>query len=258
MTTLHPVSKSKHRAYQWTPFSSYSFCAKDQRAALVFDEIQNAARCAPVVFEQNGDHIEIVMLLGLHPGENVFVGSDGRWSGDYIPANYRSYPFCLADTNEGKSLLCFDADYEGISPVIQSAGAYYSFFTNDELSPKLAAVLDFLKTYHEKRKKSLLLSKQLQELGLLVPWQPEILGGMPVKLLRVDEKTLRRLNATTVKTLLENGMLGCIYSHLLSLDLVKRLEKLSQERSEDSQDDVVDWVSGESGDSGIDFDLLDF
>jgi SapC len=46
------------------------------------------------------------------------VDSNGAWSGSYIPAFVRRYPFMLGEMGNDRSVACIDEKYEGLNPTI--------------------------------------------------------------------------------------------------------------------------------------------
>src|SRR5689334_16161317 len=66
---------------------------------ITFAEMPQVARDYPIVFIKpaDGAALRAIALLGLKPGENLFVDARGRWRDDvYRPAYLRRYPFCMA------------------------------------------------------------------------------------------------------------------------------------------------------------------
>jgi len=105
MTTIYPISQTRHAAKHWQRFSSYAFAANSAILPLVGTELAKAALAFPIALIQQGKGFVPAAVLGLEPGKNLFVAPDGRWLGSYVPSALRGYPFLLGNTEDGKQLL---------------------------------------------------------------------------------------------------------------------------------------------------------
>ncbi|MDV7395813.1 SapC family protein, partial [Arthrospira platensis SPKY1] len=110
MPRYEPVAASTHATQRWQRYSSHAFAATDAVAPLVVQELPKACMHLAIAFIPQGEHFTPVAVLGLQPGQNLFVTPDGRWLGGYTPAAYRGHPFALANTPNGQQVLCVDAD----------------------------------------------------------------------------------------------------------------------------------------------------
>ena len=141
MANYQVVSKDSHAQTRWLPYTNYKHASAEAVAPLVLQEFLAAGRDMPVGFiEADGCFIPVA-IQGLRPGKNLLVAPDGRWLGGYVPARYRSFPFTLANTEDGQQVLCTDTD----SDLLTSAGEGQALF-DDEGQPSKATqdILGFL------------------------------------------------------------------------------------------------------------------
>ncbi len=258
MANIKPITKSEFGTKRWQRYSSYSFAAGDAIVPLVMQELPKAQLSLPIGFSLKDGQAFPVAVQGLKPGVNMFVNADGRWSGRYIPAAYRGYPFVLADTEDNKQVLCIDADSGLVS---DTEGE--SFLTPEgEPSKALGEVLSFLQQIKQDQKRTLEICKVLQKHNLLQPWpiklkfdtQEQQIDG----LYRVNEKALNALEYDAYKEVSKAGVLPLAYCQLLSMQHLQDLGRLHSEtlKQQGATPEVpdVDKIFGEK----IDDDLFNF
>jgi hypothetical protein len=169
------------------------------------------------VFSRVGDELMPVVVLGFR--DNLFVEADGRWERDaYIPASIRRYPFGAADV-PGQYPVCIDTAYEGYD-----AGDGERLFDDEgKGTPYFNGVVEFLRGYQVQVQQTRVFVKRLQDLQLFRAVDANIRqlqGGQAVTirdLAMVNEESLRSLPDDVLASLVRDGSLGLIYTHLLSL-----------------------------------------
>lgn len=265
MPQLQALSKSKHANYGWVPFTRYDFAAFDAFVVISASEFQKAATVAPVVFRQVGEGFQPVFLQGLQSGVNLFVSRRGQWLVDYVPAYYRSHPFCLAHDEGKQRVLCFHADSEFVIDDKLDSIEAKPFLVGEKLSEELSGVVQFLEAVDVDRQKTEQLMGEFLSLELFTPWCCNITLGEEKHSIdgfyRLDDNKLRSLSGDKLERLMKIDALGVAYSHLLSLNTVTRLERLFQARqgSAGEQDElpIEDKVATLLGDDrGINLDGL--
>lgn len=212
--------------------NQFKFAAKTNSVILSGVEFSEAAKEYAVVFAKSGDNVVPVALLGLRNEENLFVGEDGTWNANYIPAFVRRYPFVLAGTGEqDQQVVCIDESFEGFSKTEGDP-----LFEGDEPTPVLDQALDFLNEYQKQFLRTEQFVNRLRENDLLMTLDAKIdmTDGTQFALtglLAVDEKRLLKLDDQKALELFRSGELAWIYSHLMSLGslsgMVKRIAKLT-------------------------------
>jgi hypothetical protein len=224
------------------------FAANTNSIPLAAVEFVDAAREYPVVFTgKEGGAMFPIVLVGVRHNENLFVTSENRWDGRYIPAFVRRYPFVLAEKQGADDFNVYiDEAYPGFGVVDGER-----LFTDDgEHAAVLKHALEFLSNYQGEIVRTRLFVERLQSLDLLVPRvldvvrandAPLVLQGFSV----VDEQRLASLGDADLLGLVRDGYLALIYSHMGSLSNVSRLsERLAARLAPSAETD--DIASAES------------
>jgi hypothetical protein len=183
---LEPV---KHRHLKMAKLTDRGMAAAMQASFLAVAEFASAAREFVIVFMRDTIdgklQAEPIMLLGVAPGENLYV--DGtRWDAHYVPAFIRRYPFWLTTVQGVEApVVMIDQAWSGFSetegdPLYEDDG---------KPAPRLAEAIEFRE------------GRQLALDGLLT----------------VDDAKLQALPDAQVLEMHRNGMLGLVHAHLLSL-----------------------------------------
>lgn len=91
-----PLDANAHRLHGWRRSDNYLFAQVNAFSPLLIAELAHAIGHYPVAFKARSDGgFQLVALLGMHEGENVFVEANGRWRSAYVPNHFRQYPFRL-------------------------------------------------------------------------------------------------------------------------------------------------------------------
>ncbi len=232
------LNREAHRPLKVRGVPSFAYAAQTNSVPLTGNEFAAAARSLPILFvpDANKDPSPIA-LLGLRQDENLFVEANGGWSGSYIPAFIRRYPFVLIDKGTpGDFMVGIDEAYAGFN-----ADDGEPLFADDgSEGPALKRAIDFLNAYQLEAKKTQDFLAQLQRLELLIPRVINVtqkdgakfsLNGFFV----VDELKLSKLDDKELGNLMRSGHMGWIYMHLLSIhnitDLSTRLDPRVEKKS---------------------------
>jgi hypothetical protein len=196
--------------------------AQTNLVPLTVTEFAPAALSYPVIFI--GDARMPVAVMALRGGENLFVSEAGEFRAEaYIPAYVRRYPFVFANDDAQKRLiLCVDRD----APFIREGGAT-PMFVDGKPSSYVEQAMEFCNNFELERQRTDAFVKLLTELDLLdtreamfTPRNPDGTAGAPQKIAEyfaVSEDKLKALPAEKLAELRDNGALGQIYAHLVSL-----------------------------------------
>jgi hypothetical protein len=160
----------------------------------------------------------------------MFVGPDGRWFGNYIPACLRSYPFnLLAQQGTDQLVLCVD---EGSGLVVEKHIAGEDFFDTDgTLSPALKPAMELLTQVQHSRQATDVAVSALAQAGVIRPWQINLKSEQGERAIsglhHVDEAALGALSNDDFLKL--RTALPIAYAQLLSqgrLDVFEQLARL--------------------------------
>ncbi|HEY0102477.1 MAG TPA: SapC family protein [Brevundimonas sp.] len=218
-----PLSADLHGALGADPVDKpYGFVAQTNLVPVMVTEFAPAALSYPVIFI--GDNKQPVAVMALRGGENLFVSEDGEFRPEaYIPAYVRRYPFVFAnDEVQQRMILCVDR----AAPFLREGGAT-PLFVDGKPSPYVEQAMEFCNNFEQERQRTesfLALIKELDLLdtreALFTPRNPDGTPGAPQKIAEyfaVSEDKLKALPAEKLAELRDNGALGQIYAHLVSL-----------------------------------------
>ncbi len=218
-----PLSLEAHGTLGVDPVDRpYDFARQTNVVPLTVTEFAPGALSYPVIFI--GDSKQPVAVMGLRDGENLFVGDDGQFRGDaYIPAYVRRYPFVFANDDVQKRLvLCIDRN----APFIKEGGSQ-PLFVDGQAAPYVQQALEFCNNFEIERQRTDSFIQLLTELDLFetreanfTPRNPDGTPGAIQKIAEyfaVSEDKLKALSAEKLVELRDNGALGQIYAHLVSL-----------------------------------------
>lgn len=96
------LSKTQHAKHSYLPRQGYSFAVNQAVAPVLLAELPKLLPHYALGFIQQETGYQAVVLLSLDGQNNLYLHSDGRWLGSYVPASLRGYPFTLANTEEGQ------------------------------------------------------------------------------------------------------------------------------------------------------------
>ncbi|NSX32520.1 SapC family protein [Brevundimonas vesicularis] len=222
-TNPEPLDQSVHGGLGVNPSDKpYAFVAQTNIVPLTVTEFSAAALSYPIIF--TGDNRQPVAVMGLSSNENLFVAPDGEFRADaYVPAYVRRYPFVFADDKQNQRLiLCID---RGASIVAE--GGQNPLFVDDQPSDYTNMAMEFCNNFEQERQRTEGFVALVKDLDLLdireahfTPRNPDGTPGQPQKLAEyyaVSEDKLRALPAEKLVELRDNGALGQIYAHLVSL-----------------------------------------
>lgn len=250
MSNYQVISRSTHAHKYWKRFSSYNFAAQDVVVPMVAQELPRALMHVPIAFIKQLDAFVPVAVLGLQPGQNLFVTPDGRWTGGYTPAAFRSYPFQLVESSDGQSVLVIDEDSGLVSDTEGET------FFDEEGKPAKAVkdVLDFLVYVQTDRAVTQRICTALAEQQLIQPWNITVQGESGERkvegLYQVDEAAMNALPAEAFEALRQVGAVQTAYCQLLSMQHLKTLHQLTHAHGETTQP-LQNLLSDE-----LDFELL--
>lgn len=192
-------------------------------------EFTLVARDYPIVFvtADAGKTYAAFAVLGLETGSNLFLMSDNTWDRRaYLPAYVRRYPFCMATiTVDGRirdeRLVCVEkkALRDKGDRLFDDAGQPLADWDRQQ-KLLIEYEADLLRTNE--------MAATLASFGLFEPFTmqatpnqgpPLAMSGMA----RVSEQRLAQLESEKIRSLIERGLLGRIYSHMSSIENFQRL-----------------------------------
>lgn len=194
-----------------------------------YTEFPIASRDYPLVFisSDQGKTFMPMLVLGLEAQQNLFVTTENAWDPRvYLPAYVRRYPFCmtrvLVDGKEApERVACVEkrAINDRGEKLFDDKG---NLLSDWEQRQKL------LFEYEADLARTDEMCKLLAQYQLLESFTMQAVPnqGEPLQLTgmyRIAEPKLAELEGPVLKELVQKGVLGRIYTHLLSLDNFQRL-----------------------------------
>lgn len=261
MSRYVPLSKTQH-AQSGLVAAGHAF-ALDQAVVPVFaEELPHVLPTMTVAFVQSeqNEGFDLVALQSLQAGVNVYVHTNGRWIGGYLPAWYRAHPFrVLRDAKSNQSVVCVDEESTAFQQ--EAAESAVRLFDDEgELTERANQAVQFLEKLEHSRRTTQALVAQLSSAGVIAPWnlnarKPKGESGFEVKgLYHIDESALRALAPEQLSELVMSGAMSVAYTQLLSehrlkgLSRLYELRKLAEERAKPADDLDLDDLFGEDDD----------
>lgn len=225
---IEPLNKEKHKGYKLAPADNgFSFVKESIAVLLAGAEFIEASKEFPIVFVKNEQECLVpAVLLGLRENENLFVDKNNQWTGQYIPAFIRRYPFVFAG-NEEKLTVCIDSDFSGF----QQQEGEDLFSDEGETLPALQKAIDFLMEYQSQFKRTEVFVKRLEDEDLFTSLNANVsmndgrqfsLTGFYI----IDEKKLSALDDKKVLEIFRLGEFAWVYTHLASLNNLQKMVNL--------------------------------
>lgn len=232
-SNVQPITRARHKALQWTRHGGYSFAARSSFVVLSAAEVPKAALAMPLAFAPQDGGWVLGAMLGPTPQNNLFVDTDGRWTGTYIPAAFRAHPFCIGWNEASEPLLCVD---EGSGLVVEEGGDEDFFDEAEDLSSSLKQVWSFLAERNAGEATLFRACGALHAADLMEPWSISIKDESGTReitgLYRISEPAIMTLSDSAVSDLLRQGVLGLAYAQILSMGNLERLGQLAQARAQ--------------------------
>lgn len=214
------VNVTKHRDLCVRPGAGYGFAAGVNSVPLAAQEFGEASAIYPIVFAGDGEGLAPTAIVGINNDQNAYVDAEGKWTGSYVPAFVRRYPYVFSnETSDGQLVLHIDESYEGCN--VDGRGERL-FDSEGNQTTYLQNVLTYMQQFQAAFLRTQAFAKKLSDWDLLRPSSVAFtladgsrsqLGGFSV----VDREKLRGIEAGALEELFRTGELECIFQHLASL-----------------------------------------
>lgn len=135
--TAQQLSPALHEGFGWRRAKDFSFARRVGLIGVAPVELSRASGSMPVAILRKNGKWAFAAVLGPAADLNVFVARDGSWSGDYVPARLRTFPFLLCPDGSLSLWSGFEEEpvtREGVIPFLVEGG----------LSQELVATRRFL------------------------------------------------------------------------------------------------------------------
>jgi len=260
MSTWVAVSRGQHTSKYWKPREAYSFSATEQVAVVHVNELNLLLPHYCIAFIESNRVFVPVVILSLDAVKNLYVDTDGRWLGDYVPASLRAYPFSFAEGADGNKILCVDN-----TQVSEDSSQRPFFNTDGSLTDDLNELMKFMESNRSAQEITAMACHALTEQNLIEPWLLTVSQGEasePINLsglFRINEQALNQLDADKFAELRKYGGLLLAYAQIFSTSQLNQLTqrvRYHENKQEISNKDLTD-MAGFFQDSGaLSFDNL--
>lgn len=229
---LQPLDREGHKNLKLDTSKSVVSRLADQNSVfLAAVEFGDACKEYPIVFVRAGagdanakQVVAPLAVLGLKPGSNLIVDGD-KWTGNYVPAYVRRYPFAMArmDGNAETLAVCFDRQWSGFNDVTGEA-----LFKDGQPTDFLKGAQSFLENFEQETERTRLICDLLVDMELLqdMRFEATLPNGEKINVegfLALDEKKYAELPDDKVLQLHRNGLIALLEMHRLSLGNMARL-----------------------------------
>lgn len=226
---LMPLNSRDHATWNSKSLDSAVWLSKHHAIPLTVDEFVQAQRDFPIVFS-SGDNPLPLALMGLNEGVNTYVDEAGKINDPiYLPAYIRRYPFMLAKlTEEGEDLsLCFD-------PTAGAVGEFEEgeklFDAEGQATEATKRILEFCEHFEGAGQRTKAFIDELKKHDLLMDGEiaisqaenedkPFVYRGFQM----INQEKLQEVRGDVLRDWNKNGMLAMIYSHIMSLELMRNI-----------------------------------
>ncbi|WP_031430966.1 SapC family protein [Methylomicrobium agile] len=242
-----PLDAVPHRQHGRKKAQGYVFARNDAFAPLLIAELSHAIAHYPLAFRpiDSGPfqgHFQLVVLLGMCAGENLFVDAHGQWRAPYIPGHFRAYPFRLLQvrSSEDKQLIMLGFDHasglyrEAPDPLQQEE----RFFDDQgQPQPWLQEVSNFLVESAKNQRLTQQAVEALAAAKVLVPWELPKAGldderPLLSDLCCIDAAAMKTLPGSVLEILRDTQALDLAYAQLFSMQRLVSLQALYRQREQ--------------------------
>lgn len=216
-----PISLEHHKNASIRPLTNYGYTGGVNAVPVVGPEFGKAACDMMIVFAGDENGMMPMAVLGLRDGENLFLDPAQQWSGRYVPAFIRRYPFAFSMSADGQTFtLCIDENFAGFNRDGEGSNL---FDENGERSEYLTNVLAFMQDYQGQYHATRTFCGRLLERGLLEPMHVEYnlsdgTSGVMRGFHAINREKLKALPADVLEEMSQGDELELAYVHLQSLN----------------------------------------
>jgi hypothetical protein len=229
---LQPLDREAHKNLKLdTNLAVVKRVADQNSVFLAAVEFGDACKEYPIVFVRAGEPgadgkqaVAPLAVLGLRAGSNLFVEGD-KWTGNYVPAYIRRYPFAMArlDGNANNLAVCYDSQWAGFNDATGEA-----LFKDGQPTEFLMNAKTFLENFEQEAERTRLICNLLVDMELLqdMRFEATMPSGEKIDVegfLALDEKKYSELPDAKVLELHRNGLIAMIEMHRLSMTNMNRL-----------------------------------
>lgn len=246
------LSRTQHAEHSYLPRQGFTFAQNQAVAPVLLAELPKVVPHYALGFIKQEAGYQAVALLSFDGQTNLYLHSDGRWLGNYVPASLRGYPFTLANTEDGQKALCLDQAHlseEQGEPLFDEEG---------NLAGTVQKTLEFLNQCEQNRVLTQQSTEVLASADVIEQWPLKLERGEghePISvngLYRVSEAALNGLEADAYAQL-RGGPMALAHAQLFSMSQLTQLSERAKFQAEhgatqevpENLDSVLDGMDDE-------------
>jgi len=221
-----PLDRAKHQNLDITLPLDLGFADKTIFIPILLTELNEVIQEMPIFFIEAGpDSYALVAVSGLRKDENLFV-EGVKWSGRYIPAFLRRYPF-ITISNPGDSkqfTIAIDEDAQCFQSSTSKGSdkTVFPLFEGEGAGSKLKELLPFFRQFHQENQETFTFAKHLKEHDLLMKTDLSVQSRDGAKyqvngVWIIDESKLKLLDSDAIYSMFTEGLLAKIYQIIFSM-----------------------------------------
>lgn len=237
--TLVPLDRVQHRGLKLSRgFNALNRTVKMNSVFIVAAEFPDVCREYPIVYvpagkdpRTNEDLIAPMAVLGLSPGENLYLQEDGGWRANYVPAFLRRYPFAMGQLAPSQAAICIDTEGGALSDTVGEA----LFDAEGQATEVLLEAQRLVENFEQETQRTRMFCAELFKAGVLQGMRFE--ATMPDQekvqaegFLAIEEKKLAELPDAKVIEWHRNGIMGLVHAQQVSMGLMRRLAEWRAQR----------------------------
>lgn len=250
-----PVSSERHRDWSVKLGADYGFARDVNSIPLVAAEFQASAQEYAIVFAGDDKAVFPSVILGMRDGVNNLISADGSWTGTYVPAFLRRYPFVFSSSEDKTTFtLCLDEEYAGFN---KEGVGERMFDANGERTQFLETMLKFTREYQALFERTQSFCQRLKDHDLLEPGQARFnlpggefaaLGGF----FTINRDKLKALPPDVLAEMARTDELEMCYVHLQSLNNLTPLARLAASSESSEEPSISEEPSAETAENSED------
>jgi hypothetical protein len=225
--SLVQVTKNALNGKRLKPLSSYGFLQKVPVCEIVVGEFGGVAANYPIFFVDRDGSFVPIALFALRSDENLYVEANGVWTGHYLPAALRRYPFTVGPGMvEGKEAAVLMVEEDMLSDT--EGEPLFAAEEKDEPNSPVGRAIRLIAETDRQVAATRTLVAEIAKAGLIEPAAMNVQQGVQQQtvggLCSVNEKKLLDLPDNVFLELRRSGALNLIYMQLVSLGQIARLQ----------------------------------
>lgn len=237
--TVAPINSNLHQDVSIKPVTGLEFARHMNSVPILAAEFPSAAQDMAIVFAGEGDDLMPLALTGIKPNENLYLNADAKWTGRYVPAFFRRYPFIFARGDDDRMTLCIDETFAGVN---RDGRGERLFDADGNRTQYLENMLDFVTQFQRQHIVTQAFCKRLEALDVLEPatlnasakdGETSRLVGFKV----FNRQKFKAIDDATLQDMFRSDEIELCYLHLHSLqNLGIKLNNATAASPEDAAD----------------------